>query len=156
MQNINSPAPLPEIFISKETLDSRIQNYLTDKLPLLRDAQKNKGVTREETKSIWYSKEHIENWLREINLLNADGMRICFGAYGENENIVSGQLCLVMVLTRPIENTNSHSDIVYENEPDFTARVNATSNARSLTNPVFNDGSKEKQFNYGSPCPPIC
>ena len=143
--------PLPNIFISKALADSRIQNYLTDKYPLLSSAQKKKGEERTETKSIWYSKENIETWLSELALLDADGMRIYFGAYNEEESPVAGQLCLLMVLTRATE--TGHADIVYEQETNFEERENAGTNTRSITDI---NSEVPKQFNYGAPCPPIC
>ncbi|MFT3911056.1 MAG: hypothetical protein QM737_16675 [Ferruginibacter sp.] len=143
--------PLPNIFISKEVKESRVNNYLTDKYPLLINAQKEQDTERTETKSIWYSKEHLETWLNELAIMDADGMRIYFGAYNEEESPVAGQLCLLMVLTRETE--TGHADIVYEDEPVFEERLNASPNFRTITDI---DNKVPKQFNYGAPCPPIC
>jgi hypothetical protein len=156
MQNNEPAKPLPIIFVDKETLNIKVKNYLKNKFPLLKEAQKSKGGAREETKSIWYSKEHVETWLSEMNHLKADGMRIHFAAYGEEENMVAGQLCLVVSLTRSSENNSVHEDITYENEADFSKRKNAGSNTRSITEPKDKEEEKPKQFNYGAPCPPIC
>lgn len=143
--------PLPEIFISKELVNSRVSNYLANKYPLLIDQQQKIAEERTETKSIWYSKDHIQTWLDEIALLNADGMRIYFGGYNEDESPVSGQLCLIMVLTRQTE--NGRADIIYEDEPGFEDRLNAASKARDIGDP---ENEMPRQFNYGAPCPPIC
>ncbi len=56
-------------------------------------------MLKEDTKSIWYSKEHIEILLEEIRVWKADGLRIYLGEY-EEAAIAPGQLCLLMVLTR--------------------------------------------------------
>jgi len=156
MPNNDSPVqPLPAIFIGKESINNRVNNYLSNKHPLLRNAQKAISDEREETKTIWYSREHIETWLNEMNLLNADGMRIYFGAYGEEDTDVAGQLCLLMVLTRTAENSTTHDDIIYENEPDFADR-SAETNSRSINEDGLEGEGNPKEFNYGSPCPPIC
>ncbi len=155
MQNNESVQPLPEIFIGGDAVKTRVDQFLKEKYPLLINAQKSISHEREETKSIWYSKVHIETWLNEINLLNADGMRIHFGTYGD-DSIAPGQLCLLMTLTRPSQSGSSHEDIIYENEPDFTDRKNATAKSRSIADSANTGNSKPKPFNYGSPCPPIC
>jgi hypothetical protein len=62
----------------------------------------------------------------------------------------------MMVLTRAIENSTSHEDIIYENEDDFADRQNATENSRSFNEESLKEAKSPRQFNYGSPCPPIC
>ncbi len=153
MQNTEQAQPLPAIFIGTDAVQQKVEKYQIEKYPLLKEAQLLKGVNRTETKSIWYSKEHIETLLAEISLMNANGMRIYFGAYEENHPTAPGQQCLLMVLTRASENGTSNQDIVYENEPGFQERLNATTNSRSLE---FPEEGTPRPFNYGSPCPPIC
>lgn len=153
MRDNDQAQPLPSIFIATEQFQGMIEKYQTEKYPLLRDAQVVKGATRSETKSIWYSKEHIETLLNEISLMNANGLRIYFGAYAEDHPVAPGQQCLLMVPTRATENGTGNQDIVYENEPGFQDRMNATINSRSLELP---EEGTPKPFNYGSPCPPIC
>ena len=155
MQNNESVQPLPDIFIGGEIISTRVDKYLTDKYPILKAAQQNISSGREETKSIWYTKDHIQTWLNEMDLMSADGMRVYFGSYSD-ESMAPGQLCLLMVLTRPSANGLSHEDIIYENEPGFMERQNAGVNSRSITENTFGSGENPKQFNYGSPCPPIC
>jgi len=142
MRDNDQAQPLPSIFIATEQFQGMIEKYQTEKYPLLRDAQVVKGATRSETKSIWYSKEHIETLLNEISLMNANGLRIYFGAYAEDHPVAPGQQCLLMVPTRATENGTGIQD-----------RVNATINSRSLELP---EEGTPKPFNYGSPCPPIC
>ena len=157
MQSNESIKPLPAIFIGEEILKTKVDKFLNEKYTLLSNAQKEKDINREETKSIWYSREHVQTWLDEMNLLNADGMRVHFGAYGDSEGIAPGQLCLLMTLTRTSEQGLPGEDIIYENLPDFEARKNASVNSRSFNESKDLDfDSKPKEFNYGSPCPPIC
>lgn len=145
------PVPLPDIFIGTGNVQTMVARYLAEKYPLLQTAQAAKNASLNETKSVWYSKEHIETLLSEINITNANGLRIYFGAYPDNHSIAPGQQCLLMVPTRAGENGNV--DIVYENEPDFEARLNATGTSRAISP---QKEATPKPFNYGSPCPPIC
>jgi len=143
------PQPLPIIFVDQTTINDRVTNYQSIKHPILDTALKNIDNGREETKSIWYSREHFETIVNEMDLTDADGVRVYFGAYSEEDGHAPGQLCLMMVLTRTVG--SNHTDIIYENEPDFEDRSNAGSRSR-----FAGESEKPRQFNYGSPCPPIC
>lgn len=153
MQNPQSVQPLPDIFIGTEKVKTMAEKYISEKYPLLQAAQKAKGTNRDETKSVWYSKEHVQTWLAEMELMNANGMRVYFGAYDEAHHIAPGQQCLVVMLTRPSADGIGNTDIVYENEPGFEERENASPNSKAIS---FDDEPTPKPFNYGSPCPPIC
>lgn len=151
MEKNRSFQPLPDIFVSKSTINDRVTNYQSVKYPLLDAALKSINSHRQETKSIWYTKAHIESIVAEMDLTGADGVRIYFGAYGESESPAPGQLCLMMVLTRSGELGSGQTDIIYENETDFEDRSNAGSRSRTA-----GETEEPRQFNYGSPCPPIC
>ncbi|HMK26485.1 MAG TPA: hypothetical protein VK483_10685 [Chitinophagaceae bacterium] len=143
--------PLPLIFEPVETVNKRVTLYLENKYPLLNTQIKANDDSREETRWVWYSKEHIQTWLSEMEDLNADGMRIYFGEKeieeGDEANTnaqkakASGQLCLLMILTRPGSFDNSHINIIYENESDYVERKALYDNSR--------------QFNFGGYCPPM-
>jgi hypothetical protein len=152
MQDSQSAQPLPDIFIGTEKAHRMIDKYLTEKYPLLQNAQQAIGANRQETKSVWYSKQHFETLLKEINLMNANGIRIYFGAYEEEHPLAPGQQCLLMVPTRISAKNTGNEDIIYENEPNFEDRVNASTVSRS----VILEEETPRPFNYGSPCPPIC
>lgn len=143
----NTTVPLPTIFIPKEVINRRVKLFMENKHPMLSEALTTNGIARHDTRSVWYSKEHIETWLSEMNLYGADGMRIYFGAYAEEDGIKNGQLCLLMVLTRPGATGDAHQDIIFEDE---------AITARSLDGRIDEDDARPKQFNFGSPCPPIC
>lgn len=146
--------PLPEIFVGREVINSRIKLYLQNKHPLLSQALTQNGVSREDTKSIWYSRDYIETIMNEMNIMNADGLRMYFGAYGNEEGRPEGQLCILMVLTRA--NGSGHKDIILENEPQFEIRKNMAT-ARSRSNGSSNhEDELPREYNYGAPCPPIC
>jgi len=157
MLNQQTAKPLPDIFIGKELLDSRVARYQADKHPVLSQQLSGDGPYREDTKSVWYTREHVESWLDEIRYLNADGMRIYFGAYGDNEEgRPPGQLCLLMVMTRA-DGSGFQGDIILENESDFEDRLQG---ARTRTlgpgTGILAQTSVPKEYNYGAPCPPIC
>ena len=147
--------PLPAIFIGKEKINQRVKLYQRIKHPLLSQELSSGGIPREDTKSIWYSREHIEMLLSEINQMDADGIRVYFGAYEQGSGIADGQLCLLMVLTRPSADGFSHRDIILEDEPGFEERVQMTQ-SRSTEDETGLPGGIPREYNYGSPCPPIC
>ncbi|SCW80234.1 hypothetical protein [Mucilaginibacter sp. NFR10] len=127
--------PLPFFFVGQTVTQERINRYQESKHPLLSGA-----ISKPDTKSVWYTRDHITQLLAEMEKANADGLRIHLGMYGENENY-SGQLCLLMVMTQ-VDEQGRQVDITIENAPDFQAR--------SL------DPDQTRDFNVGSPCPPIC
>jgi hypothetical protein len=159
MLNKTSTHPLPDIFVGKDVINQRVKRFLKDKHPLLSHALSSSGTPRQETRSIWYSKEHVRTWLDEMDLMGADGLRVYFGVYGEDEGSAAGQTCLLMVLTRAAAGGNDHQDIILENEPGFEDRKNASrkrSAGDALSNDIINVISTPREYNYGSPCPPIC
>lgn len=156
MQTNDPVKPLPPIFISEAITQQRIARYAANKHPLLSNALVVGGNFKDDTKSIWYSKEHIETWLDEINYSNADGMRIYFGEYGQEDGAFAGQLCLIMVTTRLNTVTGGHEDIVLENEPDFADRLEVYEQNQSVSKDCSDNLESEKGYNYGAPCPPIC
>lgn len=89
-----STSPLPFFFVGKNVTTERINNYLTQKHTLL-----SQGIGKPDTKSIWYSKEHIIKLLEEIEYAEGDGVRVQLGMY-EASHEYAGQLCLLMNSTR--------------------------------------------------------
>lgn len=134
--------PLPFFFVGTNVTNERVNAFLSTKHNLLSSA-----IGKQDTKAVWYSREHIEGLLDEMNHANADGLRIYFGAYSNEHETLSNQLCLLMVMTRLNQQTDAHADISIEDEPDFAERSTAERG--------FGDQT-EKDFNVGSPCPPIC
>lgn len=152
MENQTTVMPLPFFFIGKDLASGRISNYVEQKHLLLSDA-----LGKADTRSVWYSKEHIAALLDEIEHANGDGLRIFFGAYEPAHEQFSGQTCLVMVATREkqIGEDIIHENVVLEDEPDFEERSSLTRNMPPW--PGKNDlWGRKKNFNHGSPCPPLC
>ena len=140
MLNQNGATQLPEFFVGKTITKERIQRFQETKHVLLSD-----DLGKAETKSIWYSRQHVSQWLSEIDKAGGDGMRIYFGVQGEQETY-PGQLCLLVVLTVPNPQTGGHKEISVEDAIDFQDRSMSPEEAEEYC----------RDFNTGSPCPPIC
>ncbi len=134
--------PLPVFFMGKIAANDRISRFMDSKHVLLSEAM----ISNLDTKSIWYSFDHIENIYKELVFLNADGLRIYMGQYEDTHPDFPGQLCLVMVPTRLNVMTEGHQDIILEDEVDFEQRPGSEMFLSELS----------KAYNYGSPCPTIC
>ncbi len=145
--------PLPGIFEDYDTINERVKLYIKGKHAALTKAMKEKDETREETRWIWYSREHVQTWLDEMETMGADGMRIYFGekeVKKEHESdakaqyaTAAGQLCLLMVLTRKGGTDDCHENIIYHKEPDYKERK------------TLYDQRVDKHFNFGGYCPPM-
>lgn len=128
--------PLPFFYVGRKVTKQRVAKFLKTKHVLL-----SKELNKPETKAVWYTRDHISLLLEEMDHAGADGLRIYLGAYEEHENY-SGQLCLLMVMTKANLKTGGHMDITVEDASDFQSR--------SI------DNTSPRDFNVGSPCPPIC
>jgi hypothetical protein len=144
-----NPTPLHSCFVGQEKVNDRVKRYqfgdralYKGKHQLLSDKMEEQSHFQGETKYVWYSKQYFEDLITEINLYSGDGIRVYFGEY-ENENgVPAGQLCLLMVVTKPdASDAAIHRDVIMENEPGFDTRVTV---------------SGTREMNIGAPCPPIC
>jgi len=141
--------PLPIFFISQALLEQRSGRFINQKNNLLSNA-----LGKPDTRSVWYTRDHIAGLLDEIDHYGGDGLRIYFGMYEPDHPNFAGQLCLVMNPTRTVDGSTGHPDIIVENEPDFAERsALPRASGAGLEDNVFN---KKKGGNLGSPCPPIC
>lgn len=151
MTNENNPKPLPWFFIGREAASQRVKNYEKQKHNLLTDS-----LGKPDTKSIWYSKEHISSLLEEIEHVGGDGVRIYFGAYDVSHESFGGQLCLIMIPTKELKQGEmiTHKNVSIETERDFAERT-SLSRDFNLSN-EDDEVPTSRDFNYGSPCPPLC
>lgn len=151
---------LPDFFVGQAIARKRIQAFMNNKYPLL--TQNN---TKPESRSIWYSFQHIQALYEELSYLNASGLRIYFGEYlqpgiqdpnplvtgdATRHAALAGQLSLLMVPTEAYIAANDeprHRDLIIENDPGFSDRL------MGLTLEEF---LSTKPYNAGSPCPPAC
>ncbi len=141
--------PLPGIFISKNVVNERVNNFQSNKLPLLTNA-----IGKPDTKSGWYSIEQFEELMREMYYLNADGVRLYFGAYSNDAPEYAGQLTIIFVPTYTDIDTGAHTDIIIEGE-ELEERLKAESIA---SRKIRKDGDMGvlKNLDTLSPCPPDC
>lgn len=143
--------PLPFFFIGKTLTADRIDSYVTQKHGLI-----SQSIGKDDTKSIWYSREHIEKLLEEIDYAGGDGLLVSFGTY-ETGHEFAGQTCLVMNLTKEITGVanKSHQVIELEDEDDYEER---SALPRDIILFPGDDplAPAHRDFNYGSPCPPRC
>ena len=151
MEQQSTILPLPVFYIGKQATRQLITNY-GPKHALL-----TQGLGKPDTRSVWYSKEHIAQLMEEIEHAGGDGLRIFLGAYGANHLDFVGQTCLVMSITRAqniTEGVTIHKNVVLEEESDFAERSNSS---RDMDRKPLNYHSKkDRDFNHGSPCPPSC
>jgi len=140
-----SPKKLPFFFIGKKVTEERKENFKKEKYPTL-----CKELGKDDTQSIWYTREHISKLLEEIDHAGGDGISLHFGAY-EKGHSFEGQLCLVMNVTRVKKQgeLEKRENLFLEDEPDFGERSNS-SRSNNDSNII------ERDFNFGSPCPPRC
>lgn len=142
MSNVN-PKPLPGIFIDKEAVNTRVKNYLQVKHPLLSQA-----LGSDDSKSAWYSLQQFEELMREMYYLNANGLRIYFGAYDNQDLNYPGMLTVIFVPTRLNTATGCSADIVIDDQENFGDRCNA-SQSYGMANLV-------KNLDTLGLCPPGC
>jgi hypothetical protein len=135
------PKSLPFIFVNKTEVSKRVNNYKTQKQGMLTEKMNGK----EETRSIWYSREHLEEIMRELYYLNADGVRLYFAAYDPEHELYGSQLSLVFVPTYLTEE-NKHRDIIIEDEENYTAR-------KAMKQTGFD---ANKGLDFGALCKPDC
>jgi len=143
----NSPKQLPFFFVGKKITEARKKSFKQEKYPTL-----CKQLGKDDTQSIWYTREHISKLLEEIDRAGGDGIRLHFGAY-EKGHEFEGQLCLVMNITR-IKKTGKlqiRENLFLENEPDFGERSKSDRSSNDSNTRII-----KRDFNFGSPCPPRC
>lgn len=133
--------PLPSIFISKQDVSARVSNFMNTKHNLLSDA-----IGKQETRAAWYSLEQFEELMREMYYLNADGLRVYFGAYDREHLQYPDQMTVIFVPTYLDELQGSHADIIIDDMDDYTSRsVNSEMQM-----------SKFKNLDSIGLCPPSC
>jgi hypothetical protein len=122
---------LPGIFIYKEEVNKRVKHYQQSKLPLLTQA-----IGKPDTTSGWYSLAQFEELVREMYYLNADGLRMYFGAYPDNDPLYANQLCLIFVPTRYDPETRRNKDIIIDDELNFQKRECVLLIAENMIAPI--------------------
>lgn len=144
--------PLPYFFIGKAQATARIGQFIAGKHKTL-----SAELGRPDTKHVWYSREHLITLLEEMDFLGASGLRIYFGEYEAKHSLAPGQTCLIMVPTRTNAKLKGEEDIITEDEPGFDERQQMPKSEPGWRlNGDIIAASLPKEYNYGSPCPPVC
>jgi len=121
-------------FVNTEHVNSVIKNYKQE-----RWMHNSKRLGKEDSLSVWYSLEELEEFLAKAKEHGSNGIRMYFGAYGhENapQPLYAGRQTIVMVATRQkeTEKGGAAKDIYINTEK----------------------GSSILAYNVGRLCPPIC
>lgn len=141
MSRKRSAKPLPEIFIPKDVVNERVKTFMTNKHPQLSAA-----MGKPETRAAWYSLQQFEQLMREFYFLNADGLRIYFGAYGPDDLMYPDQMTVIFVPTYLDEATGKQKDIIIDDDDEYELRSLGTNGLFDTT----------KNLDTIGLCPPGC
>jgi hypothetical protein len=121
-------------YVDSRHVDTVIRNYKQE-----RWVQNSNKIGKEDSLSVWYSAEELEDYLQKIREYGADGVRFYFAAYpgdyAEHPEYASRQT-IVLVATKSRETTTGivNKDLYIGTE----------------------HGSKLLAYNTGTLCPPYC
>lgn len=89
-------------YVDTNHVDTVIRNYKRE-----RWVQNSEHIGKEDSLSVWYSVEELEEFLQKIKTHGGDGVRMYFGAYSEDfatKPEYGSRQTIVMVATRSKEN----------------------------------------------------
>lgn len=115
-------------------VDNIIRNYKQE-----RWVANSKHIGKEDSLSVWYSIEELEEFLAKAKSHGADGMKLYFGAYDKDykENtLYAGRQTVVFVATQAKSSNNITVD------KDLYIQTN--------------QGNSILAYNVGKLCPPLC
>jgi hypothetical protein len=120
--------------VDTQHVDTVIKNYKQE-----RWMHNSKRLGKEDSLSVWYSIEELEEFLELAKSHGSDGLRLYFGAYGKEEapkELYKGRQTVVLVATKHKETeTGGTNKDVYINT---------------------DKGNSILAYNVGSICPPFC
>lgn len=120
--------------VGTEHVDTVIKNYKQE-----RWVHNSKRIGKEDSLSVWYSLEELEEFLLKAKEHGSDGIRVYFGAYGETNAplpLYAGRQTIVFVATKQKDTP-----------------------AGEVTKDVYintEQGTSILAYNFGKPCPPMC
>lgn len=120
--------------VNTNHVDTVIRNYKKE-----RWVHNSKRIGKEDSLSIWYSIEELEEFMAMAKDQGADGIKIYFGAYDEHykeQPLYAGRQTVVLVATKHKMTGagESNKDVYIQTE----------------------QGSSILAWNAGKPCPPLC
>ncbi|MBX3240416.1 MAG: hypothetical protein KIT80_01790 [Chitinophagaceae bacterium] len=121
-------------YVSTKHVDTLIRTYKQE-----RWAQNSARIGKEDSLTVWYSVEELQEFLEKAKSHAADGIKFCFGVYPDNfeeKPEYAGRQTLVMVATKSKEQENGlgQRDIYIQGET----------------------GTQILAYNWGKVCPPMC
>lgn len=121
-------------YVSTEHVDTVIKTYKQE-----RWAHNSERIGKEDSLSVWYSIEELEEFMANARENGGDGIRFYFAAYPENYTEKAGfagrqTLVLVATKSKEFETGIANKDIYIQGET----------------------GAKILAYNAGSICPPLC
>jgi hypothetical protein len=121
-------------FVNTDHVDSVIRNYKQE-----RWVHNSRRLGKEDSLSVWYSVEELEEFLATVRNNGGDGVRMYFGAYDKEKAplpLYAGRQTIVMVATKVKETASGETNKdIYIN----------TDNGNSVL-----------AYNLGKICPPFC
>lgn len=121
-------------FVDTTYVDTLIRNYKQE-----RWVQNSERIGKEDSLSLWYSVEELEEFIEKIKMYGADGVKMYFGAYSSDfadNPLYAGRQTVVLVGTKKnnSEQGAANKDIYITTEA----------------------GTSILAYNYSQMCPPTC
>jgi len=98
-------------YVGTEHVDTLIRNYKKE-----RWLQNSERLGKEDSLGIWFSADELEEFIQTAKQHGADGIRLCFGVYGENAPRpgMEGKQTIAFIATSSEQegsNTTVHKDV---------------------------------------------
>lgn len=122
-------------YVTKNHVDTVIKNYKRE-----RWAHNSERIGKEDSLSVWYSIEDLEDFIAKSKDHGADGVRFYFAVYSEDyaeQPQYAGRQTMVMVATKQKENETG----IAANKDIYT---------------TTDKGTEILAYNAGTMCPPFC
>ncbi len=121
-------------FVDTNHVDTVIKNYKKE-----RWVHNSKRLGKEDSLSVWYSVEELEDFLEKAKVHGADGIKIYFGAYDKEhapKPLYAGRQTVVLVATKQKETEAgvANKDVYINTDKGHTILA----------------------YNVGTICPPFC
>ena len=141
MSTIEKKAVKAGRYVNTEHVDTLIRNYKKD-----RWMQNSERMGKEDTLGIWFSIDELEEFMQTAKLHGADGIRLCFGVYGEKASRkgMEGRQTIALVAT-----TADEENTAYPIGKDVYTQRNGVSSLLA-----YNSGIPWPFINPTGPVPP--
>ena len=120
--------------VDTKHVDTVVRNYKKE-----RWVQNSQRLGKEDSLSVWYSVEELEEYLQKVKSHGGDGIRMYFGVYSddyEGQPLYQGRQTIVLVATKNKETEGSTIEKQIYVSTD--------------------QGSSILAYNAGKVCPPVC